>query len=105
MLGKVLDNTKWFSLLLLTVGVIFVQVQSHISHMHSVLLFTQLPTGEGVTHAKGNRFVGLIAVLSACCSSGKLHAIAGIDSHLTMLTSGFAGVYFERILKNTSFVT
>lgn len=58
------------SLILLTVGVSIVQV-----------------SGSGNTNAtdseKNNRFVGLVAVLCAAC------------------TSGFSGVYFEKILKGS----
>ena len=45
-----------------------------------------MPAGDGKADeapVNGNQFIGLIAVLSACCSSG------------------FAGVYFEKILKGT----
>jgi len=72
MLGKKLDATKWLSLLMLTAGVVIVQI----------------PTG-GATTVKeteedaGNTYLGLSAVIFACC------------------TSGFAGVYFEKILKGT----
>jgi UDP-sugar transporter A1/2/3 len=62
---------KWFSLVLLTVGVAVVQISgSNDSHA---------TVGE-----KHNRFVGLIAVLCAAC------------------TSGFSGVYFEKILKGST---
>ena len=48
---------------------------------------TQMPADSSKTAAEvpklGNQTIGLIAVLSACCSSG------------------FAGVYFEKILKGT----
>eukprot|EP00055_Hartaetosiga_balthica_P004294 m.11055 g.11055 ORF g.11055 m.11055 type:complete len:349 (-) comp3767_c0_seq2:1408-2454(-) len=74
MLSKIISGRQWLSLLLLTVGVALVQ----------------MPTskGEGEEEIEdstftGNQFIGLIAVLSACCSSG------------------FAGVYFEKILKGT----
>ena len=87
MLGKALDSTKWLALLLLTVGVALVQVRRSSHTIHAVLVTfarLQLPTGEAAQQPKGNRAVGLVAVLSACVSSG------------------FAGVYFEKILKNTA---
>jgi UDP-sugar transporter A1/2/3 len=73
MLGKKLDATKWLSLLLLTAGVVIVQ----------------MPAGGSTTTVtdaeedEGNPYLGLGAVIFACC------------------TSGFAGVYFEKILKGT----
>lgn len=72
MLGRRLDYHQWFSLLLLMMGVALVQ----------------WPTKSGDESEEkilsaGSQFVGLMAVLMACVSSG------------------FAGVYFERILKET----
>lgn len=64
------SSSKWFSLVILTIGVAIVQV-----------------SGSGDHHAssdnKHNRLVGLVAVLCAAC------------------TSGFSGVYFEKILKGS----
>lgn len=71
LLQRKFSPLKWASLVILTVGVAIVQV-----------------SGSGDKHAKevadkGHRFIGLIAVL---CAAG---------------TSGFAGVYFEKILKGS----
>jgi len=69
-LGKVLGPTKWSALLTLTAGVALIQ----------------LPRGSNSgSHApsQGNPMVGLVAVLSAC------------------VTSGLAGVWLEKILKQT----
>uniref|UniRef100_A0A3B3CBV8 Solute carrier family 35 member A3b n=1 Tax=Oryzias melastigma TaxID=30732 RepID=A0A3B3CBV8_ORYME len=68
MLGKRLSLFQWLSLLLLMAGVTLVQVPD--------------PTHPKVLTA-GSQFVGVMAVLMACISSG------------------FAGVYFEKILKET----
>lgn len=72
MLGKRLGLYQWLSLLFLMAGVTLVQWPSD---------------SGGVTEEKvlsaGSQFVGLMAVLMACVSSG------------------FAGVYFEKILKET----
>lgn len=68
LLGKQLSSFKWAGLVMLMIGVILVQ----------------WPTGEASTAMHGNPFLGLVAVLLACCSSG------------------FAGVYFEMILKGSS---
>ncbi|CAG5896962.1 unnamed protein product [Menidia menidia] len=72
MLGKKLGLYQWLSLLLLMAGVTLVQ----------------WPTDSGADSEQkivtaGSQFVGLMAVLIAC------------------LSSGFAGVYFEKILKET----
>lgn len=72
MLGKRLGFYQWLSLLLLMAGVTLVQWPTE---------------SEGDSEQKiltaGSQFVGLMAVLMACVSSG------------------FAGVYFEKILKET----
>ncbi|XP_041134302.1 UDP-N-acetylglucosamine transporter [Polyodon spathula] len=71
MLGKRLNIYQWLSLLILMTGVAFVQWPSD-----------SLDSAQKDLSA-GSQFVGLTAVLTACFSSG------------------FAGVYFEKILKET----
>ena len=71
MLRRQFSMTKWFSLVVLTAGVAVVQL-----------------SGSGDSSSKGddadkNRAIGLTAVLCAAC------------------TSGFSGVYFEKILKGS----
>lgn len=70
MLSKKLTRVQWVSLCLLTTGVAIVQLTSD-----SVSVKTSNSA------SKGSKFVGLVAVLTACC------------------LSGLAGVYFEKILK------
>ncbi|XP_034071338.1 solute carrier family 35 member A3b isoform X1 [Gymnodraco acuticeps] len=72
MLGKRLGLYQWLSLLFLMAGVTLVQwpTESEVDSEQAVL-------------SAGSQFVGLMAVLTAC------------------LSSGFAGVYFEKILKET----
>ncbi|MCJ8734641.1 hypothetical protein PDJAM_G00237730 [Pangasius djambal] len=70
MLGRRLGLYQWLSLIILMTGVALVQWPTDSSSEK------QQPT-------TGSPFVGLVAVLVACCSSG------------------FAGVYFEKILKET----
>ncbi|XP_022069282.1 solute carrier family 35 member A3b isoform X2 [Acanthochromis polyacanthus] len=72
MLGKKLGFYQWLSLLFLMAGVTLVQWPSDSGG----------DTEEKVVSA-GSQFMGLMAVLMACVSSG------------------FAGVYFEKILKET----
>lgn len=69
MLNKSLSNIQWASLIILMIGVGLVQLAA--DSMHG-------------TSQPGNSMTGLIAVLSAC------------------MTSGFAGVYFEKILKGSN---
>lgn len=71
LLYKTLSISKWFSLLLLAVGVGIVQVESLGG------------AGREVTAHLANPAAGFLAVLVACC------------------TSGLAGVYFEMVLKNS----
>lgn len=72
LLRRRFSPSKWFALVLLTVGVTIVQSSGSAD-------------GTIKSHAvdlqKQNRFLGLVAVLCAAC------------------TSGFSGVYFEKILK------
>ena len=72
MLSKDLNKRQWFSLLLLFAGVAIVQLNG---------------AKEGTAPAEQNQFIGMVAVLMACCCSG------------------FAGVYFEKILKNSAKVS
>jgi len=70
MLRRRFSTTKWASLVVLTFGVAVVQVSGSSDH-------------EASEDDDRNRLVGLVAVLSAAC------------------TSGFSGVYFEKILKGS----
>lgn len=62
---------KWFALVILTVGVAIVQVSGSGDKHHNAATDSR------------HRLIGLVAVLCAAC------------------TSGFAGVYFEKILKGS----
>jgi UDP-sugar transporter A1/2/3 len=73
MLSKKLNGLKWLSLILLTAGVALVQLPKDSGKPKAV-----------DNHGASDQFVGLIAVLAACVSSG------------------FAGVYFEKILKGST---
>lgn len=69
-LHKQLRGSQWLALLLLTAGVVLVQ----------------LSASDGVPKAneiEQNRLLGCLAAISACCCSG------------------FAGIYFEKILKGS----
>jgi solute carrier family 35 (UDP-sugar transporter), member A1/2/3 len=69
MLSKKLTGLQWISIMALTFGVGLVQMSQ----------------GKGSGEIDNqNQLLGLICVLSACC------------------TSGFAGVYFEKVLKSTN---
>jgi len=72
MLSKKIDSLKWISLVILTVGVSLVQWPSSNS------------TKTTVDQSFNNKLIGLSAVITACFSSG------------------FAGVYFEKLLKGSS---
>ncbi|NXF89015.1 S35A3 protein, partial [Eubucco bourcierii] len=71
MLSKKLGVYQWLSLVILMTGVAFVQWPS------------DSQATDAKEHSAGSQLVGLMAVLIACFSSG------------------FAGVYFEKILKET----
>jgi solute carrier family 35 (UDP-sugar transporter), member A1/2/3 len=82
LLGRKFSPIKWMSLLILTAGVAVVELSGsadqHTSTNHPN---DELATSEANRH---NRWVGLLAVLFAAC------------------TSGFSGVYFEKILKGST---
>ncbi|XP_059379232.1 UDP-galactose translocator-like isoform X2 [Carassius carassius] len=73
MLRKSLSKIQWISLVLLFAGVAIVQVEQEGGKQK-----------ETVTSANQNYFKGLVSVIISC------------------LSSGFAGVYFEKILKGSS---
>ncbi|MBW0497163.1 hypothetical protein O181_036878 [Austropuccinia psidii MF-1] len=73
MLGRRLSPLKWISLLFLAVGVALVQLQN---------VSQDTPSARTATKT-ADRFVGFVAVTSAC------------------FTSGLAGVYFELVLKSS----
>ncbi|KAL2097750.1 hypothetical protein ACEWY4_006957 [Coilia grayii] len=72
MLGKRLGKYQWLSLLILMAGIALVQWPVEVPG-----------TSEQTKPLASSQLVGVLAVLAACCSSG------------------FAGVYFEKILKET----
>lgn len=74
MLGRQLNGMKWVSLLILMAGVSLVQWPKGDDGSKS----------EAETKSANEKFIGLMAVLIACFSSG------------------FAGVYFEKLLKGSS---
>ena len=80
LLGRRFSSTKWIALVILTVGVAIVQISGSSDHHHNN---TAAAGGGGTEEDDKNRAVGLVAVIFAAC------------------TSGFAGVYFERILKGS----
>lgn len=75
LLNRKFSAKKWFALVLLTIGVVLAQ-NSGSGDSHT--------SKEGAEVEQQNRFIGLVAVLCAAC------------------TSGFSGVYFEKILKGSS---
>jgi UDP-sugar transporter A1/2/3 len=73
MLSKSLSGSKWISLVILMAGVAMVQLET---------MKTSSSSGQSNTKT-GDPLLGLITVVTAC------------------ITSGFAGVYFEKILKTS----
>ncbi|KAI9484385.1 nucleotide-sugar transporter-domain-containing protein [Zychaea mexicana] len=80
LLGRSLTRAKWFALVLLMIGVTLVQSQSMASAPPPSGESGSIEDGSGVTQ---NPLIGLIAVITSCISSG------------------FAGCYFEKILKTS----
>ncbi|CAG8438789.1 8729_t:CDS:2 [Ambispora leptoticha] len=91
LLGRSLSRGKWLALVLLMIGVTLVQLQTVNHHVISdekepTSATSTSKTSTTATHilmAAQNPLIGLIAVLTSCVSSG------------------FAGCYFEKILKSS----
>ena len=83
MLGKKLSRLQWFSLVLLTVGVSLAQLHAH--HTESTASTVKLDSISDHPEIleKTSTVAGLIAVIAAAS------------------TSGFSGIYFEKILKGS----
>ncbi|XP_063064785.1 UDP-galactose translocator [Engraulis encrasicolus] len=81
MLRKSLSRVQWVSLLLLFAGVAIVQVQQESSRQKESVAAVAADGDGGPEQSYGK---GLVAVVVSC------------------LSSGFAGVYFEKILKGSS---
>lgn len=81
MLGRKFSTIKWISLIVLTCGVAIVEISG--SNDHSSSSSSGKNNNTDGDNDQNNRLVGLIAVLCAAC------------------TSGFSGVYFEKILKGS----
>ncbi|XP_005191153.2 UDP-N-acetylglucosamine transporter [Musca domestica] len=75
-LRKKLLSTQWGALVLLLVGVVMVQLAQTVTDASAAAAASQTTNG-----IEQNRFLGLMAALGAC------------------FLSGFAGIYFEKILK------
>lgn len=76
MLGHRLSAMKWLSLLVLMLGVVLVQLPPEVFSADSTTIMAP-------QNSNGNTATGLVAVFVAC------------------LSSGFSGIYFEKILKGT----
>ena len=83
MLKRKFSRTKWTAIVILTIGVAIVQ-SSGSGDDGSGSGGKDGDDGEALASSSHQRLVGLIAVICAAC------------------TSGFSGVYFERILKGSS---
>lgn len=74
MMGTKLNAYKWTALILLTTGVALVQLPKS-SSTNEIKVSTE--------NRLADRYIGLFAVIASCC------------------LSGFAGIYFEKILKTS----
>mmetsp|Transcript_2904 Transcript_2904/g.6188 ORF Transcript_2904/g.6188 Transcript_2904/m.6188 type:complete len:440 (+) Transcript_2904:234-1553(+) len=88
LLQRKFSGQKWMSLIILTVGVAVVQIsgsgdQHTTHHHHAETGVDSSAAADEQAQQQQNRVIGLIAVLCAAC------------------TSGFSGVYFEKILKGS----
>jgi len=84
LLRKQLSELQWFSLFLLFVGIGIVQIQPQKTASPSSQLTSSSSKLTSSEVREQNGMLGLAAVLAAC------------------IMSGFAGVYFEKLLKHTS---
>lgn len=89
MLGKRLSTFQWISLVMLFIGVAIIETNT-ISESSETGGHDKLNEKHSDLHKQkhiDNPTIGFIAILIACC------------------LSGFAGVYFEKILKNSSHIS
>lgn len=82
LLNRTLYKSQWIALLLLSIGVAAVQLHAQAEDHPPVSSTTESDKPHSPKHM--NQLLGLISVLLAC------------------LSSGFASVYFERVLKSTT---
>ena len=83
MLGKKLSRLQWFSLVLLTVGVSLAQLHAHHTESTALTIKADSISDHPEIVEKTSTVAGFIAVIAAAC------------------TSGFSGIYFEKILKGS----
>ncbi|KAG0145504.1 hypothetical protein CROQUDRAFT_63820 [Cronartium quercuum f. sp. fusiforme G11] len=83
LLHRTLHKSQWIALLLLSMGVAAVQLHAQ-AEDHSPSRTSYSGEVPMVNHRHMNQLLGLVSVVLAC------------------LSSGFASVYFERVLKSTS---
>jgi UDP-sugar transporter A1/2/3 len=104
LLNRVLSSVQWFSLLLLSMGVAFVQLGSTVADSHPVDAPVPVPTSLNATYG------WLPSRPSIARDSDELPAVTAYRPHmnqllglvtvvLASLSSGFASTYFERCLK------
>ncbi len=84
MLGKRLTRLQWFSLVLLTVGVSLAQLHAHHTEHTAINAKADSISDHPDVVEKESTVAGFLAVLMAAC------------------TSGFSGIYFEKILKGST---
>ena len=84
LLGQKLNARKWLSLIFLVIGVVLVQLNVSGTPPATGTAATSEAAAAAAAAAGNREHIGLLAVVAASC------------------TSGFAGVYFEKILKGTA---
>jgi len=88
LLNKKLGKIQWLALIILFTGVALIEtIVVSDTGMKSITNETGTQTTQTNRHREEKPIIGFLAILIACC------------------LSGFAGVYFEKILKNTSHVS
>lgn len=90
MLGRKLSSTKWASLVGLASGVAVVQLSG----------LSSTAAAETTSHGR-NPLAGFIATLIGCTSECSLTPIRTSSYLSYLIASGFAGVYFEKVLKTS----
>jgi UDP-sugar transporter A1/2/3 len=83
MLGKKLSRLQWLSLVLLTIGVSLAQLHAHHTENTASHAKADAISDHPESPQKESTIAGFVAVLLAAC------------------TSGFSGIYFEKILKGS----
>jgi len=103
LLGKQLTPLRWFSLILLTIGIAIVQIPDSISFRS--ILSAGIYSPKLIERTK-NTIAGFVSLATTADGGGGMNPSLGFLAVLSAsLISGLTGVYFEKVIKDPSSAT